>query len=387
MGCLQLPDAAPEIPLCWYSRSAFRITLMHRRNFLKAAAGLAARSAFAADEQPLRAHAAARGLLYGGAANYGALQRDADYAAHFAEECNLLVPENSLKFGPVHPEPDRFNFTEGDFLADFAAKHDMKMRGHTLVWHNQLAPWVRSTVTKENARPTLENHIRTVMGHYRGRMHSWDVVNEAIHPPDGREDGLRKTPWLDLLGPDYLDMAYGIAAEADPRALLVYNDYGLDYDTPDDAAKRTAVLKMLRGLRQRKVPVKGFGMQAHLSAGREANFKPEVLRRFFGDIADLGLEILITELDVADQSLPAGIEERDRGVAAAYESYLTAALDQKAVIAVLTWCITDKYTWLAGQKRRTDGEPVRVLPLDREYRRKPAWFAMAKAFDGAGKRG
>ena len=360
---------------------------MHRRTFLQTAVALAARPGLAADEQPLRAHAAARGFLYGGAASYGALKNDPDYTAHFAEECGLLVPENSLKFGPVHPEADRFDFTEGDYLADFAAKNQMKMRGHTLVWHNQLAPWVRSTVTAETARATLETHIHTVMGHYKGRMHSWDVVNEAINPPDQREDGLRKTPWLEWLGPEYLDTAYGIAAETDPDALLVYNDYGLDYDTPGDAAKRDAVLKLLRGMVKRKVPVKGFGMQAHLSASQQANFKPETLRRFFGEIADLGLKILITELDAGDQSLPADPAERDRGIAEVYGSYLSAALEEKAVIAVLTWGITDKYTWLAGQKRRTDGEPVRVLPLDREYHRKPAWFAIAKAFDGAGKRG
>jgi endo-1,4-beta-xylanase len=359
---------------------------MHRRSFLQAAAAMAARSAFAAGEQPLRAHAAARGILYGAAANYGALQRDPDYAAHFAEECGILVPENSLKFGPVHPQLDRFDFTQGDFLADLAAKHDMKMRGHTLVWHEQLAPWVRSTLTPGNARQCLEEHIRTVVGHYKGRMHSWDVVNEAIHVPDGREDALRRTPWLELLGPEYLDIAYGIAAEADPSALLVYNDFGLDYDSPGGIAKREAVLKLLRGMIERKAPVQGFGMQAHLSSREQKDFNPDSLRRFFGSIAGLGLKILITELDVADQSLPADIAERDRAVASIYESYLSAALQEKAVIAVLTWGLTDKYTWLAGQKRRTDGQPVRVLPFDRDYQRKPAWQAIAKAFDEAGKR-
>jgi endo-1,4-beta-xylanase len=360
---------------------------MQRRTFLQAAAAVAARSASAADERPLRAHAAARGLLYGAAANVGALQRDPDYAAHFAEECGILVPENALKFGPVHPEPERFDFTQGDFLADFAAKHDMKMRGHTLVWHEQLARWFPTTVTKENACRFLEEHIHTVVSRYKGRMHSWDVVNEAVHPPDGRDDGLRKTPWLELLGPEYLDMAYAIASAADPGAVLVYNDYGLDYENAGNAAKRASVLKLLRGLVQRKAPIRGFGMQAHLSAREQRTFKPETLRRFFGEIADLGLMILITELDVADQSLPADITERDRAVAGIYESYLTATFQEPAVHAVLTWGITDKYTWLANQKRRDDGEPVRVLPLDRDYHRKPAWFAMTKAFDGAGKRG
>jgi endo-1,4-beta-xylanase len=359
--------------------------MLNRRSFLKTAA-VAMPVARAAEGDSLRARAAARGLLYGAAAAFGPVERDEDYARHFAEECGILVPENALKFGPVHPEPERFNFTQADALADFAAKNRMKMRGHNLVWHQQLGPWFRGTVTAENARRYLEAHIRTVMGHYKGRMHSWDVVNEAVHPPDGRDDGLRKSPWLEVLGPDYVHLAFTLAAEADPDTMLVYNDYGLDYDTPGDSAKRAAVLKLLRGMVKRKIPVRGFGMQAHLAARHQQNFKGEVLRRFFGEIAALGLKILITELDVADQSLPADVAERDRAVAAVYESYLTAALAEPAVIAVLTWGLTDKYTWLANQNRRDDGAPVRVLPLDQEYRRKPAWNAIAKAFDGAGKR-
>ena len=358
--------------------------MLNRRTFLQTATALPL--ARAAAVSSLRAHASARGLLYGAAAAYNPLQRDPEYAAHFAEECGILVPENALKFGPVHPEPERFDFTQADFLAAFAEKNQMKLRGHNLVWHQQLGPWFASKVTAANARQYLETHIRTVAGHYAGRMHSWDVVNEAIDPHDGRADGLRKSPWLDLLGPGYLDIAFTLAAEADPRTMLVYNEYGLDYDTPADAAKRAAVLTLLRGMLQRKVPVHAFGMQAHLSARQQKDFKPEVLRRFFGDIAGLGLKILITELDVADQTLPAEIPERDAAVASIYGGYLQAALAEPAVIAVLTWGLTDKYTWLAGQKRRDDGAPVRVLPLDRDYQRKPAWNAIAKAFDEAGKR-
>ena len=356
--------------------------MLTRRTFLQTAACLASAPLVPAAETPLRARAAAAGLLYGAAAAPGPLQNDAAYAAAFAEECGILVPENALKFGPVHPEPERYNFGPGDALADFARKNQMKMRGHTLVWHSQLAPWVASTMNKENARAFLEGHIRAVMGHYKGRMHSWDVVNEAVHPPDQREDGLRNTPWLKNLGPEYLDIAYTTAAGVDPDALLVYNDYGLDYDTPEEETKRTAVLTLLRGLKKRGIPVQGFGMQAHLSSSRQQNFKPAILERFFGEIAGLGLKILITELDVADQSLPADEAERDRGVAEIYETYLTTALKSEALIAVLTWGITDRYTWLAGQKRRSDGAPVRVLPLDRDYHRKPAWQAIAKAFDG-----
>ncbi|HTX35744.1 MAG TPA: endo-1,4-beta-xylanase [Bryobacteraceae bacterium] len=354
---------------------------MNRRAFLESAACLASAACLSGAEGPLRTHAAAHGLLYGAATAYGPLQNDPDYSAHLAAECNLLVPENVLKWTTVHPAPERFDFVPGDFLAHFAAAHDMRMRGHTLVWHEQLPRWFASTVTKQNARARLEEHIRTVMGHYRGRMHSWDVVNEAIRPQDGRADGLRQTPWLDLLGPEYLEIAYATAAEADPQALAGYNDYGLDYHTPEDEAKRNAVLGLLRRLKKQNVPVQAFGMQAHLSAGRQPTFQPETLRRFLGEVAGLGLKILITELDVSDAGLPDDAESRDRAVAAVYENYLTAALAEPAVVAVLTWGLTDKYTWLASRNRRPDGSPVRVLPLDHEFHRKPAWYAIAKALD------
>jgi len=356
--------------------------MIDRRVFLQSAACLAAAAPVprAAAQDPLRAHAAAQGLLFGAAAANGPLQNDSDYAASFARECNILVPENVLKWSGVHPEPERFDFVPGDFLASFAAAHDIQMRGHNLVWHQQLPRWFASTVTAENARDYLEKHIRAVAGHYKGRMHSWDVVNEAVDPSDGRPDGLRKTPWLELLGPEYLEIAFTTAAEADRQTLLTYNDYGLDYRSPADETKRQAVLALLRRLQQRKIPLQAFGMQAHLAARRQSEFQPETLRRFLAAIAGLGLKIYITELDVSDQGLPTDVEARDQAVAEVYASYLAAALAEPAVTAVLTWGLTDKYTWLAGRNRREDGTPVRVLPLD-EYHRKPAWNAIAKAFD------
>jgi endo-1,4-beta-xylanase len=358
--------------------------MLNRRELLKAGAlvpvGLG-RGLAQPEEQPLRSHAAARGLLYGAAAGWPILRDDPEYASHFAAECGLLVPENVLKMGPVHPEPERYNFAPGDFMADFCAKNRMEMRGHTLVWHSQTSPWLKTTVNPQNARQYLEDHIRTVAGHYKGRMHSWDVVNEAVLPTDGRLDGLRKTVWLEMLGPDYLEMAFRAAHEADPKAMLCYNDYGVDYDTPEQEEKRAAILKLLRRLVVQKAPLHALGVQAHLNAANQKSINAEVLRRFFGEIASLGLKILITELDVVDGGLPDDIDERDKAVASVYESYLTAALQEPAVVAVLTWGLTDRYTWLASRNRRESGVPVRVLPLDREYLRKPAWQAIARAFD------
>lgn len=328
----------------------------------------------------LRGYAAAKGLLYGAAAAWPALRDDAVYAKHFAAECNLLVPENVLKMGPVHPEPGRYNFEPGDYMMEFCRKHGMRMRGHTLVWHRQPWPWLEMTVSAANARAHLEDHIHKVAGRYKGQMHSWDVVNEAINISDGRQDGLRQTVWLEFLGPEYVDIAFHAAHAADPSARLTYNDYGLECDTPEQEKKREAVLRLLRGLKDRRAPVHAFGLQAHLDWRGFQDFNADALRRFLQDVASLGLEIYITELDGADLGLPDDEAERDRGVAEVYKRFLTLALEEPAVKAVLTWGLTDRYTWLAGRKRRPSGTAVRVLPLDREYRRKPAWHAMVRAF-------
>jgi endo-1,4-beta-xylanase len=333
-------------------------------------------------EPPLRSHAAAKGVVYGAATGYGNLLRDAAFAARFQEECGILVPENEMKMGPLRPTPDSFNFVPSDWLEEFARTRGLLFRGHTLVWHSQLPSWFQSTANTQNANQILLQHISTVAGRYAGKMHSWDVVNEAINVPDGRADGLRNTPWLQLLGPDYIEIAFRAAAEADPNTMLVYNDFGLDYDTTSHDQKRNAVLKLLERLKTAGVPIHAFGMQAHLSAS-ETRFSAAKIQTFFRNVADLGLKIMITELDVRDQTLPADVAIRDSIVAKVYQDYLSAALSEPAVIAVLTWGLADRYTWLSSFAPRADGVPVRPLPLDADLNRKPAWSAMAGAFDTA----
>jgi endo-1,4-beta-xylanase len=334
---------------------------------------------------PLRDRAAAKGLIYGAAGRQGRLSSDAQYAAYFAQECGILVPEWELKWKTLRPTPDTFDFSKGDWLAEFARTHGMFFRGHTLVWHHDLPPWFAGTVNRQNAQQILVQHIATVVKHYAGKIHSWDVVNEAVLPKDNRSDGLRNTPWLELLGPDYIEMAFRAAAEADSQALLVYNDYRLDYNSSDEQVKRTAVLKLLEHLKARGTPIHALGMQAHLHGEESGNFNPEKLKAFLRNVASLGLKILITEMDVADQKLPLQVNIRDRTVAGIYEDYLTAVLEEPAVIGVLTWGLSDRYTWLSQEKPRLDQAPVRPLPLDTELNRKLAWNAIARAFEQAPK--
>lgn len=336
--------------------------------------------------ESLKERAAKKNILFGTAIRHPLLSTDKEYAQSLIKECSILVSEWGFKWHvypkPLRPTPESFDFTAADLMFNFARSNGMEVRGHTLVWYMSLPDWFESTVNRQNAKDFLEKHIKTVVGRYQGQMHSWDVVNEAIETTDKHPDGLRKTPWLEFLGEDYIELAFRLAHEADPKAMLVYNDYGLVYDIPEDEAKRNAVIKLLKRLKSKGTPVHALGVQAHLD-GSENKFNPKILKDFFAQVADMGLKIMITELDVTDKDLPRNVKVRDRIVAKAYSEYLKVALEQPAVIAVLTWGLNDKHSWLNEFQPREDGAPVRPLPLDMDGKRKFAWNAIARAFDAA----
>ncbi|MBW4560915.1 MAG: endo-1,4-beta-xylanase [Mojavia pulchra JT2-VF2] len=337
----------------------------------------------------LKERAAKKGLIYGAAARQIDLSSNASYAAAIVQNCSMLVPEWEFKWtagnATLRPSPDRFDFSAADWMANFAATHDQLLRGHTLVWHDSLPEWFKTSVNSRNAAQLLEKHIQTVVKRYAGKIHSWDVVNEAIRTEDGRNDGWRITPWLELLGPNYIDLAFRLTAAADPQALLVYNDFDLDYDTPEQEAKRTAVLKLLERLQTKRTPIHAVGIQAHLFPG-ENKFNPSKLRKFLHDVASMGLKIMITEMDVADKKLPTDVKVRDRIIAGVYEDYLSTVLDEQAVIAVITWGLSDRYSYVSQSQPRSDRAPVRPLPLDAQMQPKLAWNAIARAFDHAPRR-
>ena len=338
------------------------------------------------EHSPLKKRAAAKGLIYGAATMQNYLVSDTNFRSCFVRECGILVPENDLKWDALRPSPKKFDFTFADWLLGFTLRNGMLFRGHTLVWHMQLPQWFKEVVNRQNAEQFLQEHVATVTKRYAGQIHSWDVVNEAIEPGDGHPDKLRKTPWLEFLGPDYIELAFRTAAAYDSQAMLVYNELGLEYDTNDGEARRTGVLKLLERLKSKGTPIHALGIQSHL-IGDETRLSPKKLRKFLADVAELGLKIMITELDVVDQKLPSNSALRDRIVAARYQDYLSTVLQERAVIAVLTWGLSDKYTWHSSFNPRSDKTPVRPLPLDSTFlKRKLAWNAMARAFDQAPKR-
>jgi endo-1,4-beta-xylanase len=328
----------------------------------------------------LREVAQQSGMLVGAAARPEQLTEPA-YAATLAREYNMLEPEDVMKWEVVSPDPESFDFTQADRLLDFAVLHNMKVRGHTLVWHRQNPPWLtQGTFTPEQLATLLETHIKTVIGHYRGKVFAWDVANEAFDEAP-RLGQLRDTIWYDqpgiglaANGTAYLERCFGWAHEADPQALLFYNDAEAEALGP----KSDAIYAMVQDFRQRGVPIDGVGFEMHIS-----NLQADVasISANIARFTALGVQVHITEMDVAlavDASGNASAQDLQRQ-ATIYGQIASACRSHPGCTAFQTWGFTDKYSWIGSQSNGTRGA---ALPFDRYYRPKPAYRAIRNALAG-----
>jgi endo-1,4-beta-xylanase len=326
--------------------------------------------------------AAAHGRLYGCAVTTFELQ-NAAFAPVLAREARLLVAEYETKRAILEPRPGGYDFAPADALLQFAERARMEFRGHTLVWHKANPMWLIDALSASRTEALLTGYIAAVAGRYRGRMHSWDVVNEALALSDGRSDRLRESIWLKAFGPSYIDLAFHAARAADPHALLVYNDWGCEGAGPAHDRFRAATLDFLEQTKARGVPIGAYGMQGHLQA-----FGPFVdqgkLRKFIDALKALGLKLLITEHDVDDSGGPLDIALRDRAVADASRRFLDVVLESDATIVAMTWGLSDRFLDSPGWNAALKGYSPRMLPLDAAFVRKPMWQAMAASFAGAG---
>jgi endo-1,4-beta-xylanase len=236
------------------------------------------------------------------------LEYEPSSAAIIANSLSLIADGNDLKFSNrLRPTPDSFNFDGGDTALTWAEQHGLLFRGHCLVWWNALPQWFSSYVTPANAKQVMTDHITTVLKHYAGRVYSWDVVNEPIYH-DNRPDGLRVKPWLALMGPEYINIAFETAHAADPKARLVLNECYIEHDTPGEIQRRGYLLALATRLRQANVPVTHLGVQGHLRGATPLDRQGMV--DFAKQIQDLGMEIMITELDCDDVNVPGPLVEQ-----------------------------------------------------------------------------
>ena len=305
---------------------------------------------------------------------------------------NTITPENITKWQVIQPEPGNFNFEPADRFVDFGEKNGMFMVGHTLVWHSQTPGWVfldgeGNPADREILLERMRDHIHTVAGRYKGRIHGWDVVNEALN-----EDGtLRDSPWYRIIGKEYLVRAFEYAREADPDAELYYNDYNLE-----DPVKRAGVVKLVKYLQENGAPITGIGTQSHLHLKTPSL---EEIENTIADFAALGIDVMITELEIDVLPYPTGyyqgidlslIDRNEEGInpyteglpddvqnelAQRYRDIFEIYLRHSdAITRVTFWGVNDGNTWKNNYPAR--GRTNHPLLFDREWQPKPAFYEL-----------
>ncbi|MEO6522916.1 MAG: endo-1,4-beta-xylanase [Mucilaginibacter sp.] len=301
---------------------------------------------------------------FGAAVNISLLKNNTAYRALVIKEYNSLTAESVMKTAALHPAQNTYDFTDADYLCDFAKTNGKRVHGHTLIWYKSLPAWITNFQGDAAAwENLLKTHIQTIVAHFKGKVVSWDVVNEAFE-----DDGtLRNSIWLQKLGPDYIARCYTYAHEADPDALLFYNDYGHEYGP----TKRAAILSMVNGLVSRGIPINGIGMQMHTRYNLgDSNWATAI-----NACAATGLKVHISELDIAmnpnnDQTLTytAALSE------AQTQKYKLIVQDYNAIpkaqqFGITTWNVSDADSWIPGNYNRPDWP----LPFDFNYARKPCY--------------
>ncbi|HEU5403085.1 MAG TPA: endo-1,4-beta-xylanase [Terriglobales bacterium] len=310
-----------------------------------------------------------------------------------AAQFNSITPENILKWALVHPQPDHYDFAPADRFVEYGLKHKMFIVGHCLVWHNQTPKWVfqdekGNPLTRDTLLKRMHDHIATVVGRYKGKINSWDVVNEALN-----EDGtMRQTPWLKIIGDDYIEKAFEYAHEADPKAELYYNDFSLENEP-----KRNGAIALIKRLQTEGIPIAGVGLQNHDNLEwPTAEQEDSTISAF----EKLGLKVSISELDITVLPSPnkqgtaevtATAEARQalnpypHGLPDAVQQQLTKRYSElfgvfakhSKIERVTFWGVTDGDSWLNDWPVR--GRTNYPLLFDRNGTPKPAFEAVIEA--------
>lgn len=350
------------------------MSLPSRRQTLAAAAGLAATVAAG------RGMAGLAPIPFGSAAEIDTFRNDARYREALRTLCDVIVPMNDLKWEALRHDRARFDFSGADELVGFAERNGKSVRGHTLLWGMALPPWAKEMSSRAEAERELVGHIETVVDRYRGRIATWDVVNEVIKFDAKPGDIWRDTIWQRLLGPEHVEIAFRTAARVDPKARLVLNDF--NFEEAGTVERRRAAIEIIRSLKDKGIPIHGLGMQAHLYG--ENPIDTAGVQRFVADLAAMDVEVEITELDVIDWKLPADPVVRDRAAATVVSAFLNAVTSARPPRAIVTWGLTDRYSWVGETFPRRDGATARPLPLDAEYRPKPMMNVLNRYRRGTG---
>jgi endo-1,4-beta-xylanase len=356
-----------------------------RREVLVYAAGAlsAAATAHAKEISPkeasLGAVAAQAGLIFGSAASQE-LFDDKDYRDLFLAETRIFTPENALKFDALQPEQGQFNFAPADALVDFGRDNGLKVRGHNLFWNDYPPAWLKHLPARE-IEAVFDRTIETVVPHFAGRLHSWDVVNEPFWLGRDRPGTFRPGPWYDAMGVNYIFRAFRRVASLDPDTRLVINEAWTERTDGIGLAVRHALLELIDRILDQGVKLDAVGLQGHLAPSEP--YDDASFTEFLEQIAARHLDIYITEFDCNDRGFPDDVAQRDAKVAARTRAFLTAVCKVPAVKMIVTWGLSDRYSWQrdpAVMKYYGMTRLPRPLPFDDQLQKKPMATAMADVF-------
>ncbi|MFZ2285397.1 MAG: endo-1,4-beta-xylanase [Bacteroidales bacterium] len=310
-----------------------------------------------------------------------------------ARQFNSVTAENCMKWERIHPEPDRYEFALADSMVAFAKRNNMTVIGHVLIWHSQTPAWVfqdslGNPLSRDELLERMRDHISTVVGHYRGKIKGWDVVNEAVV-----DDGsLRQTKWLQIIGEDYIEKAFQFAHEADPDAGLYYNDYN-----NEERVKREGVIPIIKNLQEKGIRIDGVGIQGHWHLD-SPDFS--VVDESINEYAALGMQVMITEMEINVLPTPAWLYGAEISRTAEYRDSLNPYVEglpdsvetqladryaelfrlllkhRESVSRVTFWGVHDGYSWKNGWP--IPGRTNYPLLFDRSYKPKPAFYAVIR---------
>lgn len=317
-------------------------------------------------QNTLRELAQSKGIQIGAAVNPSLLTNDSVYKKILAQEFNTIVCENHMKWKYLQPERNNFTFNTADSMVNFAIKNSMKIRGHVFVWHHPgpNPAWVASETNRDSLLKKMEQHITTVMKHYKGKVYEWDIVNEAFD--DAAKPLLRNSFWKNVIGPSFIDSAFTYARRADSSCLLFYNDYSIEHIN----AKSDSLYAFVKKMKERNVPIDGIGFQCHylLNQLDTASFAKNIKR-----FKALGLKVSITEVDIAI-NLPL-TPEKLQAQKVEYKNLMLMAMREN-ITTFLLWGFTDKASWIPQFYNYTKGG---ALIYDSLYQPKPSYYGLQEA--------
>lgn len=302
-------------------------------------------------------------------------------AAFVAQNFSMITPSTAMKWAYIHPQPNTFAWAYADSIVAFAKQRSLAVHGHNLCWNSANPAWVQQTVNRTNAQTILEHHIQTVVSQYKGKIDTWDVVNEPFQVGPGRPQGYMPGPWYNNLGSEYIDIAFHTAAGADSKAIRQLNIHKVEQDDKSCEATRGVALEVIRAAVKRGVPIQAVGIESHITTSLPVRSSQFV--RFLKELVGMGLAVNITELDVDDAAVSGSLAQRLNTVGNYYAEYLDQFISATNTKRVGFWTLSDKNNWYDTTFPRKDGEHHHPGLLSDSFSPNPAYSMIETALKNA----